>query len=155
MSRIGKTTSAGMWRYSHEYFLAGSVVKANAAGKFSNPSVFLFCRALELSLKAFLLARGVTYSELCKKNHFGHDLDKLVKEARRRKLGTFYKLTRGDIKAINLLNAEYASKNFEYIVTGTIKLPPLDGVELLVSQLVINLKPFCINATYPGMIKIS
>lgn len=155
MSRIGKTTSAGMWRYSNEFLIAGSVVKASAEGKYSNPAIFLFCRAMELSLKAFLLARGVSVSELRNPKRFGHNLNNLVREARRRKLGQYHKLTRQDIKAIDLLNAEYSSKHFEYIVTGTIKVPPIDGVELLVVQLVINLKTYCVNATYPGKIKIN
>jgi hypothetical protein len=50
-----------------------------AVGSYSPVPYFLYCRSLELVLKAYLLARGVSKGNL---NKFGHDLLKLVEEAR-------------------------------------------------------------------------
>ncbi|MEK6553511.1 MAG: hypothetical protein AABZ54_08705, partial [Bacteroidota bacterium] len=61
----------------------------------SKPSIFvvyyLIGHSIELSLKSFLLRRGLKKEEL--KNKYGHDLSALLSESRRRKLGNIVKLT--------------------------------------------------------------
>ena len=146
----GRTTSAGLWRYASEYANAAAIV-ANAKGNvFFAPLHFLLGRSIELSLKGFLLARGTNYSELRGRN-YGHDLAALLREARRRRLGSYCKLQPRQVKAINLLNEQYATKRHEYIVTGTFSAPETLGLHLTAGQLVRSLEVFCINATYPGL----
>ena len=145
--QIGRTTSAGLWRFSRDYGVAGSVVAKSANGKFSHPAYFLFGRSIELALKAFLVARGTSYSKL-RGRDYGHDLKVLLREARRRRLGQFVKLSAADIRGIHQLNIEYSSKRLEYIVTGAFSVPNLLGVQLLAAGLVTSLERFCIEATY-------
>jgi hypothetical protein len=55
------------------------------------PYYFLLGQSIELSLKAFLLGRGVPLKEL-RSRKYGHNLETLLDEARRRKLGLEVKL---------------------------------------------------------------
>jgi len=57
---------------------------------------FLVGCSIELSLKAFLFARGEKINRL--KREYGHDLSKLIFESRRRKLGREVKLTRNQLQ---------------------------------------------------------
>jgi hypothetical protein len=45
------------------------------------PKYVLFYHAIELVLKAYLLAKGVSEKDLRNKNKFGHNIEKLVNEA--------------------------------------------------------------------------
>jgi hypothetical protein len=143
----GRTTSAGLWRFARDYSVAGGIVANNSKGKYSDPVYFLYGRSIELALKAFLVARGVPYSEL-RSRTYGHDLIALLRRARRHRLGQFAKISKKEMGALALLNAQYSSKRFEYIVTGTFSIPNLFGVQLFVHQLIAALKDYCIRATY-------
>jgi len=147
---VGRTTSAGLWRFSKEYLHAGSLVAKDAGGRFSHPAHYLFGHSIELALKAFLVARGVPYSELRKFSAYGHDLQKLLQEARRRRLGNECKLSKAQIQSILLLNQQYSSKQLEYIVTGYFSVPSAISLLLTTTSLVTSLERYCINATYPG-----
>ena len=148
--RAGRTTSAGLWRFAKEYAVAADVAQKAVGQRFSHPAYFLHGRAIELALKAFLVARGTPYSKL-RNRPFGHDLSALLKEARRRKLGQFAKFGAKEIAAISQLNNEYASKNLEYIVTGTFSIPDSFGVQLFTWHLVTSLERYCISSTYPEL----
>ena len=88
-------------------------VAASAAAEFTQPIAFvayyLVGHSIELSLKAFLLSRGVPITAL-RKRPYGHNLAALLREARRRKLGRVAKLSRHDVAVVNLLNACYGTK---------------------------------------------
>ncbi len=83
---------------------------------------YLIGHSIELSLKAFLLGRGVPIVTLRSKA-YGHNLSVLLREARRRKLGNVAKLTRHDLAVVNLLNTCYGAKEFEYVAIGFRRLP--------------------------------
>ncbi|TNJ32644.1 HEPN domain-containing protein [Arenimonas terrae] len=143
----GRTTSAGLWRFARDYSVAGGIVANAAKDKYSDPAYFLYGRSIELALKAFLVARGVSYSEL-RGRAYGHDLVALLRRARRHRLGQFAKISPTEMKALALLNEHYSSKRFEYIVTGFFSVPDFFGIQLFTHQLVSALKDFCIRSTY-------
>ena len=146
MTDQDRTTPAGLWRFSNDFFSAAGTL-ANANGhKFFTPIYFLHGRSLELALKAFLLGRGVPYKTL-RSNSFGHDLVTLLKESRRRRLGNLVKLSTTDCAAIALLNEQYAAKRFEYIVTGTARVPNLLGIQLVNATLVAGIRAYCLKAS--------
>lgn len=141
------TTSAGLWRFGRDYLHAATLVHAGVKNKFSVPAYYLVGHAIELTLKAFLVARGVPVTELAKRR-YGHNLVALLNRARRHRLGQFVKLDRSEIEAIGDLNAQYADKRFEYIVSGPASLPPFAGLVFLTTALVTSLEQFCYEAAY-------
>ena len=112
----------------------------------SFPAYFLVGHSIELSLKAFLLAKGIGLSELRKK--FGHDLAKLISECRRRKLGRQSKLSKNQVVDIKLLSLSYKHKLLEYMEVGTYSLPHYWIICETATKLVHDLKPFCYSATF-------
>jgi HEPN domain-containing protein len=145
-----RTTSAGLWRFSKEYLQAAALVSKAGNGEFSHPSHFLFGRSIELALKAFLLARGVSLKEL-RNPPLGHNLRNLLQLARRRRLGTECKLSAQEIRVIELLDQQYSSKRHEYIVTGSFSAPKNFNLLFITTKLVTSLDRYCVNSTYPGM----
>ena len=147
---IERTTSAGLWRFARDYANAAAHVANATEHDFSDPMYFLYGRSIELSLKAFLVARGTPYSKL-RFPPYSHNLNNLLKEARRRRLGTICKLAPREIEVIEVLNEQYSSKRHEYIVTGTFHTPGQIGLHLTANKLVRMLEKYCVNATYPGL----
>lgn len=65
---------------SEAFFDAFRKLPKDANCPISWPHYFLFCHAVELALKAYLLQSGLMLSQLRKKD-FGHNLNKLMQEA--------------------------------------------------------------------------
>jgi len=114
---------------------------------------FLVGRSIELSLKAFLFARGEKINRL--KREYGHDLSKLIFESRRRKLGREVKLTRNQLAAVKLLSAPYSHKLLEYSEVGTYRLPYYWIVCEVASGLLNGLRSYCYKATFNKEFPIS
>ena len=90
--RIRESMPFGVTRLSGEFLDAGIATKAppkDAVQELVQPAplvaFYLIGHSIELSLKAFLLGRGVSVTVL-KSKRFGHDLSALLVESRRRKL---------------------------------------------------------------------
>lgn len=81
------------------------------------PKYFLWSRTIELFLKSYLLAEGVSATEL-KSWKYGHDLLKLYNEARRRGIDILIGTSREDTAIVRILNLDYFSKRFEYRISG-------------------------------------
>ena len=119
----------------------------------SFPAYFLIGHSIELSLKAFLFGRGVTVNHLW--NKYSHDLEKLITESRRRKLGREVKLSKGHISAIKILNAPYKHKLLEYSEVGTYTLPQYWLICEAASNLVNGLYSFCYKSTFNKELPLS
>jgi|SRR3990172_363706 len=81
------------------------------------PKYFLWGRTIELFLKSYLLAEGVSATEL-KSGKFGHDLLKLYNEACHRGIGSLIGTSGVDVAIVRVLNLDYLSKRFEYRISG-------------------------------------
>lgn len=81
------------------------------------PEYFLWSRTIELFLKSYLLAEGVSATEL-KSWKFGHDLLKLYNEASHRGIGNLIGTSGEDTAIVRVLNLDYLSKRFEYRISG-------------------------------------
>lgn len=77
---------------------------------------FLYCKSIELSLKAFLLAKGVPVGMLKgrKKTGIGHDLEAALREAESRGLGDFVEIARESREELRKANDFYVVKGLEY-----------------------------------------
>ena len=119
----GITSPFGLLRFAEEYRLAANMVmKGKNQNEYSNPAFMLIGQSIELSLKAFLLARGVPMERLRSKL-YGHDLGRLLDEAIRRRIDRLVELHEFHRNAIHLIAPIYKNHEFRYIVTGTRTLP--------------------------------
>jgi hypothetical protein len=146
---VPTTAPFGALRIAKEYLLSATLVQKPAVSevealrqRISFPGYFLVGHSIELSLKAFLLARGISVSVLRLKP-YGHNLESLLKEARRRRLGTMVKLSTQEVTAVNVLNDCYSVKEFEYAVTGVRHLPPYALVHAVAAKLNEGLHAYC------------
>lgn len=142
-----QATPAGFICHARE-FLAAAELMLIKTEYVSLPSYFLFGRSIELSLKAFLLACGLTEREL-KFHKFGHDLEALFDEAINRGLENEVLIEEVEKGVLQLLNYDYLEKRFEYRVTGgTYYLPPIDITEQITQKLAYGLNEFCAQANH-------
>ena len=134
-----RSTPAGYWRFSAEYFHAAEAVRATPKD-LNIPTLQLYGQSIELCLKAFLLKRGTTLEEV---NGMRHRLSDIVALARKRRLGTKVKLSSHDIAQINLLNQNYATHRFRYIVTGPTSIPDPSYIAPIAERLLSGLELYC------------
>ena len=104
----------GFYYYASRFLAATPAVDP---AHYSPVPYYCVCRALELALKAFLLAERVPVSEL-KKKKLGHNLDALLELAMSHDLTRFWTPSVGDRKEIAKANVYYAEKGFEYFQVG-------------------------------------
>ena len=107
----------------------------------------LYCRSIELALKAFLLAKGLTKKEL-KSRKLGHDLVALSGKAKKMGLDDYLVVNRE--WEINLSNANdyYYKKDFEYfnVAFQYYGLPSLDELNEYSKGLLKSIRQVCIDA---------
>jgi len=136
------------WWYSSEYVDA---INALAPKETYSPlRYYLCCRSLELSFKAHLLARGLPIERL--KSDYGHDLVRLMSEARGDDPEGLLLMTRKEECEIKKANAYYAHKGFEYVdksevLKGYPDLPSRSLLEGIANRLVRDLRTECLAAS--------
>ncbi len=140
-------TPYGFFYYGKEFF---NTAKAyNKSDNYSPVPYYLYCHAIELFLKAFLLSKGVSIKDL--KNHYGHFIDKILIKAKEFELDNVVSITNEQEREIKKANEYYAKKGFEYFdLQRTVRaypcLPNLSHLEQMAETLLIQLEPICINA---------
>ncbi|WP_315716650.1 MULTISPECIES: hypothetical protein [unclassified Bradyrhizobium] len=80
--------------------------KAPSGLPISWPRYFMLCHAVELALKAFLLAQGVPLKDLENNRIFGHRIDALLKEAHEHGLA-IGPLERSELEQLHAAHAGY------------------------------------------------
>ncbi len=118
----GLTSPFGMLRFAEQYRRAGQIViGSDERMSLYAPAYSMIGQSIELSLKAFLLARRVPLDVL--RHQYGHRLEQLLDEALRRRITRLVPLLDFHIQAVRLLAPAYARHEFRYIVTGSRSLP--------------------------------
>lgn len=135
--------------YSKDFYNAYTSFSPENA--FSPAAYYLICRSLELSMKAYLLASGVSRDQL-KIKGLGHDLDKILLKSKDLGLSSIVSITDEEYNNIIKANRWYVRKGFEYfelknIVESRSTLPDINVLERLAHQLIIKLEPFCLEAS--------
>lgn len=135
-----RTTPLGMARYAHE-FLSASLAVDDALGKRPGyeivapiPALYLLGHSIELSLKAYLLQKGVSLRDLRGKK-YGHSLHCCIRKAKELGLSSIVELSPQEYGAFELLDDLYSTKQLEYIVTGPKHFPIFGLVERFASKL--------------------
>ena len=98
------------------------------------PVMFLVGQSIELALKAYLVAKGVTLRQL--RTDYGHELHRSLRKAKELGLLDVVSLDAEDMNAIELLDHSYASKQLQYIVTGAKTYPVFGPLERAALKLI-------------------
>lgn len=140
-----RTTPVGLIRYAKEFHDAAIAVDLTvgmqpAYEMFAPvPVLYLIGHSIELSLKAYLLHKGVTLRELHK--DFGHHLEKCFKKAKELGLLGSIRFDEGELSAFSVLNKLYSTKQLEYIVTGAKTIPIFGYIQTMSQKLVDAIAP--------------
>lgn len=149
-----KTKPLGMWRFSFDYYCYGRIASktiSRADPKIGEtylsyfPAYFLFLRAIELCLKAFIMK-----SSSLEASHFkgisGHDLTKLIDTSINASLFNYCtSLKKEDVEAIKHMNEYYGKKDFEYLRNGAYKLFSIEEIDTISGKLLEGTCKFCSN----------
>jgi len=136
----------GFHKYACDYL--DSADKWTGEIRYSPVPYFLYCRAIELGLKAYLLSKDKKLAWI--KNTLGHDLTKGLKNARLNSLDDLFDTTDNEAREIEIANNYYKTKGFEYFVilnhiTGLKGLPSLDILKTYSHKLLKHIKPLTDN----------
>jgi hypothetical protein len=139
-------TPVGFWVRAKEFLEAGELLSTNA-GRVTPVSAFLFCRASELALKSFLLARG---SDIDGVRGIGHDLAEALGEAYARGIDTVVALTTVDNSVLRAMNAHYLGHRLAYfdlsVLEAPMKGPQFDSLPEIARKLVDGVRRGCLDA---------
>jgi HEPN domain-containing protein len=92
-------------------FLAAAELLQERRERFTPVAAFLCCRSVELTLKAFLLARGNTYDQM---KEFAHDIVHLLSEAHARGLEAVVLLSGDELRVLRQANCDYMQNRLAY-----------------------------------------
>lgn len=141
-----RISALGFHRKGREFMEAAFSVKAPTE---KNPfldsapftAYYLLGHSLELLLKSFLIGRGTKISEL-RSRKYGHDLEKLLRESKRRKIGRELKFESLDGPLIQFLNLSYKPKLLEYYAQGMYEFPRYTLIAGVVKRTCDGLYPY-------------
>jgi hypothetical protein len=139
-------TPFGFHKYALDYLEIAD--KWTSKSGYSPVPYFLYCRSIELGLKAYLLAIGKNLKYV--KGSVGHDLTLGLKNSRLNKLDEIVETTHIEQKEIELANKYYKTKGFEYFfvlnhITGLTELPKLNILKEYSYKLLRKIKPLTDN----------
>lgn len=122
---VKRSTPHGFFHYAYAYWLSAQALQeANVkAGHKHAPLYFLYYHAVELYLKAFLLAHSNRPYEL--RTKYGHDVGKLSRKAA--ELGLSF--SQADEEMFRFMSA--TALGYRYLVTGSsqrLREPALEGL---------------------------
>jgi HEPN domain-containing protein len=135
-----RTTPIGLARYAADFFdtaLAADEIIGRRPGFeiiAPIPVMYLVGHAIELALKAYLLANGITLRKL--KRNYGHDLHRILRKAKELGLQDSVELTDDDESMVELLNELYSTKQLQYIVSGSKTYPVFGPLHEVAEKLV-------------------
>ncbi len=134
------TTPIGFINYSKSFRDTAMISHKNKPDIIATvPVMYLVAHSIELSLKAFLLHKGVELHDLKKYKKFGHNLIKLLKKAKEYGLYDIIEINEIEESALNALNNLYFKKELNYIVTGFKQFPIFSALETLSKTLLFKI----------------
>jgi len=144
-----RTTSTGLWTLGEEFFLIVNFIPKGKRG-LSDPCYYLLSHSIEVTLKAFLRAKGYTVPELIE---IGHDLGDLLRHAELRGICDIVALEERHIDAIKIGNAIYKEKEWEYRKRGFKEYPIIDDLYSLARVLLDGTRGECTGRKVRGTIR--
>jgi len=104
---------------------------------------YLVCHSIELSLKAFLRAKGWAMGDLSDREQFGHNLDNALRQAEQAGLDEFFQTHKDFRDFLRVFHISYENKHYEYplvfepldsLRSQRVLTVLLDGAESLLAQ---------------------
>lgn len=140
-------TPIGFHQYASDFAAWANRAHADKSPNFSPVPYYLYCRSIELVLKAFLLAKGITKKQL-KTRSLGHNLTALLTKARQLGLEDIVVVKSQWETELSRANDYYSKKDFEYfnVAFGYYGLPSLAVLQEFSGQLLNSLKRVCLDA---------
>ena len=144
-----KISPIGFLEFGKDFYNAFCAYKPDR--KYSPSSYYLICRAIELSFKAYLLAKGINRKNL-KSKSLGHNLVSILRKSKELGIDSVISLTGDEIANLKKANSWYADKGFEYfqlrnLIRDDNKLPDVEVLKDLVEKLFEKLQPVCLEAS--------
>jgi len=132
-------------KYAEDFLAASN--SHNSSARFSPVEYYLACHSIELSLKAFMLLKGVSKDKI-RWDPFGHNLDNILDKCLSLHIEELVDVSESQKSLIGELNEWYSRKGFEYfdvknIVAGASDLPNVKLAQELALHLVDRLKEPC------------
>jgi hypothetical protein len=140
-----RTTPTGLTRFAKEFHEAVTwKEKTRGSGPPHKivapaPAMYLIGHSIELSLKAFLLLRGISLRDV--RVTYGHNLGKTFAKAEQLGLRDHVLIDDAELEAFHALDALYSTKQLEYIVTGTARFPVFVLIHAVSEKLVDAMCP--------------
>ena len=138
-------TPTGFLVYAQNFYSAA--IKWETDGNYSPVPYFLFCRSIELGLKAFVLAKGEKMEVV--KLKIRHNIDFALEKALNYSLADFLLTTEEEKKELQKANIYYNDKGFEYFniknLFGKNDLLELEILKQYSEKLLKEIKPFIIS----------
>lgn len=128
-------------------FQAAADTSKDHPDRMSTVTGFLYCRAIELGLKAYLFARGVRIPRSIRHTH---DLGLLLIETHARGLDLVISLTRAEMDVIRTAGAHYLENKLSYFdLFFAVRGPklPLEELGAVTTRLLDALKAPCFEAS--------
>ncbi len=138
-------------RFADEFLKAAEGFEVT--GDFSPVACFLYCKSIELSLKAFLLAKSVPVSRFKGKRGIGHDLERALEEAEVLGLVDIIEIACHYKEELRKANYYYVEKGFEYVDNYELMMkvadfPSLKVLSEFASMLVAKLEKICFESVH-------
>jgi hypothetical protein len=143
---IGEPSPYGMLRYAEDYRIAAERVIGDCNPLESGllmPAYNLIAQSIELSLKAYLLSRGLKNSRL-RGPLLGHNLSGLITEAESLGLNDLVSLDDLDRQLVSGLSRHYETHEFRYIRVGVKELPFWSLISPLAKRFTHELHDYCL-----------
>jgi hypothetical protein len=140
-----RSTPLGFVRYASEFYQAARTVDDTIGHKRGYeivapiPALFLIGQSIELSLKAFLLHKGVSLRDL--RSTYGHELRRALKKAKELGVHSSITLSRNDEGLLGILDELYSTKQLQYTVTGMKTFPSYGELERIAQRLLEAIGP--------------
>jgi hypothetical protein len=138
-------TPLGFHRFACDFGAWAERSHDEASEHYSPVPYYLYCRSIELFLKAFLLAKGLSKQQVAK---LGHNLVALLVEARTQGLHSLVDVEPTWEKELARAGEQYTNKDFEYF---TVRFhldhkPALMTLRQLSRALQAGVKQVCVEA---------
>lgn len=142
-----RITPLGFFLHARD-FLEASVLLSEKRGRTTFVAAFLSCRAIEMGLKAYLLARGDSVKTV---KLLDHDLTRALTESYARGIDVLVELTEADRDVLRAVNAQYRAHTLAYwelfSSVAAPKNPDLHLLSVIAKKLLDGIEKFCYAST--------
>ncbi len=138
MNEDDRTSAIGLARYARDYFDAALAADDKIGHRKGYervapaPVMFLVAQSIELALKAYLRAEGLSVDQLLM---IGHNLVECWRAATDNGIEAHVALTKDDLEVLALISDLHTSTQLRYIQTGFKRFPVFGPLEELAKKL--------------------